>query len=86
MHTTGVKLLHHPVVGDLDLPFEGPGAVGGALGGFIAAIDYHLLFWVDGSTNILAAIMVPAGRVGILALYVGSHFIEEEAHAIRSFE
>ena len=21
-HTTGVKLLHHPVVGDLDLPFE----------------------------------------------------------------
>ncbi|WP_308249461.1 MmyB family transcriptional regulator [Nocardioides jiangsuensis] len=22
MHTSGVKLLHHPVVGDLDLPFE----------------------------------------------------------------
>ncbi|MFI6934383.1 helix-turn-helix domain-containing protein [Streptomyces sp. NPDC050287] len=22
MHTTGVKLLHHPVVGDLDLPFD----------------------------------------------------------------
>ena len=22
LHTTGVKLLHHPVVGDLDLPFE----------------------------------------------------------------
>jgi hypothetical protein len=22
MHATGVKLLHHPVVGDLDLPFE----------------------------------------------------------------
>ncbi|WP_405895644.1 helix-turn-helix transcriptional regulator [Streptomyces sp. NBC_00104] len=22
MHSTGVKLLHHPVVGDLDLPFE----------------------------------------------------------------
>jgi len=22
MHTTGVKLLHHPVLGDLDLPFE----------------------------------------------------------------
>jgi transcriptional regulator with XRE-family HTH domain len=33
MHATGVKLLHHPVVGDLDLPFEtfplsdGPGQV-----------------------------------------------------------
>ncbi len=22
IHTTGVKLLHHPVVGDLELPFE----------------------------------------------------------------
>ncbi len=22
IHTTGVKLIHHPVVGDLDLPFE----------------------------------------------------------------
>ncbi|WP_242435899.1 hypothetical protein [Streptomyces sp. Root369] len=22
IHTTGIKLLHHPVVGDLDLPFE----------------------------------------------------------------
>jgi hypothetical protein len=22
IHTSGVKLLHHPVVGDLDLPFE----------------------------------------------------------------
>jgi predicted MFS family arabinose efflux permease len=33
-------------------------AVGGALGGFIASINYHLLFWVDGSTNILAAILL----------------------------
>ena len=22
IHTTGVKLIHHPVVGDLDLPYE----------------------------------------------------------------
>jgi hypothetical protein len=22
IHTSGVKLLHHPIVGDLDLPFE----------------------------------------------------------------
>jgi MmyB-like transcription regulator ligand binding domain len=22
IHTTGIKLLHHPIVGDLDLPFE----------------------------------------------------------------
>jgi predicted MFS family arabinose efflux permease len=33
-------------------------AAGGALGGFLAAINYHLLFWVDGSTNILAALML----------------------------
>ena len=32
--------------------------IGGALGGFIAAYNYHLLFWVDGITNILAAIFL----------------------------
>src|SRR3984957_8115388 len=33
-------------------------AVGGTLGGFIASFNYHLLFWIDGFTNILAAIML----------------------------
>jgi predicted MFS family arabinose efflux permease len=33
-------------------------AVGGALGGLIASINYHLLFWVDGCTNILAALLL----------------------------
>jgi predicted MFS family arabinose efflux permease len=33
-------------------------AVGGALGGFLASINYHLLFWVDGCTNIAAAILL----------------------------
>jgi predicted MFS family arabinose efflux permease len=33
-------------------------AVGGALGGFLASINYHLLFWVDGCTNILAALLL----------------------------
>ncbi|HRD56766.1 MAG TPA: MFS transporter [Ferruginibacter sp.] len=32
--------------------------VGIAVGGFLASIDYHLLFWVDGFTNIGAAIML----------------------------
>ena len=32
--------------------------VGGGLGGFLASINYHLLFWVDGFTNIMAAIML----------------------------
>ncbi|MGI8950473.1 MAG: MFS transporter [Chitinophagaceae bacterium] len=33
-------------------------AVGGALGGFLASRNYHTLFWVDGSTNIAAAILL----------------------------
>lgn len=33
-------------------------ALGSALGGFIAAHSYHLLFWVDGITNIIAAILL----------------------------
>ncbi len=33
-------------------------ATGGAVGGFIASVDYHLLFWVDGITNIIAALLM----------------------------
>jgi len=33
-------------------------AVGGAMGGFIASRNYELLFWIDGFTNISAAIML----------------------------
>lgn len=33
-------------------------AVGGTLGGFIAAQNYQWLFWVDGCTNILAAFLL----------------------------
>jgi predicted MFS family arabinose efflux permease len=33
-------------------------AVGGGLGGFLASINYHLLFWVDGCTNIFAAVLL----------------------------
>ena len=33
-------------------------AIGGAIGGLLASINYHLLFWVDGCTNILAAILL----------------------------
>jgi len=33
-------------------------AVGGALGGFIASVNYNLLFWVDGCTNIVAALLL----------------------------
>jgi len=33
-------------------------ALGGALGGFIVSHNYHLLFWIDGFTNIGAAILL----------------------------
>ncbi|MEP6465592.1 MAG: MFS transporter [Parafilimonas sp.] len=33
-------------------------AVGGAVGGLLASINYHLLFWVDGITNIVAALLL----------------------------
>jgi predicted MFS family arabinose efflux permease len=33
-------------------------AVGSALGGFLASFNYHLLFWVDGCTKIIAALLL----------------------------
>jgi predicted MFS family arabinose efflux permease len=33
-------------------------AVGSGLGGFLAHINYELLFWVDGSTNLAAALIM----------------------------
>lgn len=33
-------------------------AVGGAVGGFVAARSYHLLFWIDGLSNIGAAVLL----------------------------
>lgn len=33
-------------------------ATGGALGGFIASKNYELLFWIDGLTNIIAAMLL----------------------------
>lgn len=32
--------------------------LGGALGGLLASVNYHLLFWVDGVTNISAAFLL----------------------------
>lgn len=32
--------------------------VGGAIGGLLASINYHLLFWVDGFTNISAGLLL----------------------------
>ena len=35
-------------------------AVGGSVGGFLASINYELLFWVDGFSNILAGLCIMA--------------------------
>jgi predicted MFS family arabinose efflux permease len=44
-------------------------AIGSAMGGWMASIDYRWLFWLDGSTNILAGILLwvwlkPVGKSG----------------------
>jgi len=33
-------------------------ALGGAIGGILASINYHLLFWVDGGTNLAAVLLL----------------------------
>src|ERR1700761_9309047 len=33
-------------------------AMGGAIGGILASINYHLLFWVDGITNLVAMLLL----------------------------
>jgi predicted MFS family arabinose efflux permease len=33
-------------------------AIGSAIGGILASINYHLLFWVDGLTNLIAAFLM----------------------------
>jgi predicted MFS family arabinose efflux permease len=46
-------------------------SVGAGLGGFLAAYSYHSLFWVDGCTNILAALM-------LLKLIPRSHIVKPQ--------
>src|SRR5579863_10353071 len=48
-------------------------AAGGALGGILASINYHLLFWVDGGTNIAAAIL--------LRLFLHPHATNTDHHS-----
>lgn len=40
-------------------------AVGGGLGGYLAGIDYSLLFWVDGLTCIVAAVVLKFALPGV---------------------
>jgi predicted MFS family arabinose efflux permease len=49
-------------------------AFGGGLGGLLASVNYHLLFWVDGCTNIFAALL-------LLRLMPRSHIIRSVKNA-----
>jgi predicted MFS family arabinose efflux permease len=59
-------------------------AVGGALGGFLASINYKLLFWVDGCTNIAAAFLLlrllPYIKSGTRHLREGHKIIRKPAY------
>lgn len=57
-------------------------AIGSGLGGFLAHIDYQLLFWVDGGTNILAAIIMWLFLQPVN--YKPDHKINEEKLIVRS--
>jgi predicted MFS family arabinose efflux permease len=52
---------------------------GGALGGFLASVDYHLLFYVDGFSNILAAVFL----IKLLPAVKNSKSKETETHEIQ---
>jgi predicted MFS family arabinose efflux permease len=56
-------------------------AVGGAIGGILASINYHLLFWVDGVTNIAAALLLRyfLSDSGAHAIATAKHIVKEPA-------
>lgn len=58
-------------------------AVGGALGGFIASVNYEMLFWVDGFTNIAAGFMLmfllPKAKIA------APHHPKEKLHGISPY-
>jgi predicted MFS family arabinose efflux permease len=66
--------------------------IGGALGGFLASVNYHLLFWVDGFTNISAALLllwllpkVTLSQQQNLSKSIGQKVKAKPAHADKTF-
>ncbi|WP_183560495.1 MDR family MFS transporter [Mucilaginibacter sp. SP1R1] len=59
-------------------------AFGGGLGGLLASFNYHLLFWVDGCTNIFAALLLlklmPRSRIIKTVKAVSSDMISSSAY------
>ncbi|MEO6906239.1 MAG: MFS transporter [Ginsengibacter sp.] len=65
-------------------------AVGGALGGFLASINYHLLFWVDGLSNLAAAFLLyitlsPTRNLSTEKIRKDKNIIENSAYKDRTY-
>jgi len=60
-------------------------AVGGAIGGILASINYHLLFWVDGATNILAALLLRYFLSGAATSAPAGGSVSEEVPAVSPY-
>ena len=54
--------------------------IGGALGGVLAGINYHLLFWVDGFTNITAAFLLLIILPKVSLLQQKSNFVRGQSN------
>ncbi|MFD1255271.1 MDR family MFS transporter [Mucilaginibacter terrae] len=61
-------------------------AFGGALGGFLASVNYHLLFWVDGFTNILSALLLVKLMPHTGALKQTAHKMKEAVGAASAYK
>ena len=60
-------------------------AVGGAIGGILASINFHLLFWVDGITNLLAALLLKTFLAPSSASASGSGAADREVPALSPY-
>jgi predicted MFS family arabinose efflux permease len=56
-------------------------AFGGALGGLLASFNFHLLFWVDGITNLLAVLLLRSLLGPASAAVIARHRNAEEGPA-----
>ena len=60
-------------------------AVGASIGGLIASYDYELLFWVDGFTNIIAALFLFYFLNPIIFIKKESQVIKKTGHSLSAY-
>ena len=61
-------------------------AVGGAIGGILASVNFHLLFWVDGITNLLAALLLRIFLTPSSAMGPGHQVANSEPQALSPYK